>query len=138
VRTLEHYTHNQGEILAAMNHRALARSGAAREPQRRGPRDRRSAVGALLRRRRTRDRRWRSGPFDAVHHPEATFTPTAVNNSPPITHGMVKARGKERELFSFARTQAIGRQSSERIAQTAQTFGRDGEITVRSLTRSAR
>jgi serine phosphatase RsbU (regulator of sigma subunit) len=50
-----------------------------------------------------------------------------------VTDGVVEARGKGGELFGFARTQDISREDAERIAQTAQAFGQDDDITVLTL-----
>jgi len=50
-----------------------------------------------------------------------------------LTDGVVEARGKDGELFGFARTQAISREHAEQIAQTAQEFGQEDDITVLTL-----
>jgi hypothetical protein len=49
----------------------------------------------------------------------------------------VEARGKSSELFGFDRTTAISAQAAEAIAQTAQQFGQDDDITVPTLARLA-
>jgi hypothetical protein len=54
-----------------------------------------------------------------------------------MTDGVVEARGKDGELFGFARTQAISNRSAEGIAQVAQSFGQDDDISVISVTRTA-
>jgi sigma-B regulation protein RsbU (phosphoserine phosphatase) len=46
---------------------------------------------------------------------------------------VVEARGKRGELFGFERTQAISRENAEQIAQVAQAFGQDDDITVLTL-----
>jgi len=53
-----------------------------------------------------------------------------------VTDGVVEARGKDGGLFGFARTQAISKQPAESIAQTAQEFGQDDDISVISVTRT--
>jgi len=52
-----------------------------------------------------------------------------------MTDGVVEARskpvkGKSGELFGFARTAAVSRESAESIAETARLFGQDDDITV--------
>jgi serine phosphatase RsbU (regulator of sigma subunit) len=51
-----------------------------------------------------------------------------------ITDGVVEARSKSGELFGFERT-AAG--SAESIAEAAQSFGQEDDITVISVTRTA-
>lgn len=52
-----------------------------------------------------------------------------------LTDGVVEARDKGGELFGFARTQAISREKADQIAQTAQAFGQDDDITVLTISR---
>jgi hypothetical protein len=52
-----------------------------------------------------------------------------------MTDGVVEARGQGGELFGFARSQAISNQPAEDIAQIAQGFGQEDDITVISMTR---
>jgi Stage II sporulation protein E (SpoIIE) len=52
-----------------------------------------------------------------------------------ITDGVIEARSKTGELFSFDRTASIATDSAEAIALTAQRFGQDDDITVVTLTR---
>ena len=53
-----------------------------------------------------------------------------------VTDGVVEARGKDGELFGFARTEAISNRPAEDIAQVAQSFGQDDDISVISVTRT--
>jgi serine phosphatase RsbU (regulator of sigma subunit) len=53
-----------------------------------------------------------------------------------VTDGVVEARGQNGELFGFVRTQAISKQPAEAIAQAAQDFGQDDDISVIALTRT--
>jgi serine phosphatase RsbU (regulator of sigma subunit) len=46
----------------------------------------------------------------------------------------VEARNKQGELFGFERTRAISTEPAEKIAQAAQAFGQEDDITVVSLT----
>ncbi len=55
-----------------------------------------------------------------------------------VTDGVVEARGKNGEIFGFARTQAISNLPAEAIAQTAQDFGQDDDISVIAITRKRR
>jgi serine phosphatase RsbU (regulator of sigma subunit) len=43
---------------------------------------------------------------------------------------VVEARSKSGELFGFDRTREISRESAAAIAQAAQSFGQDDDITV--------
>jgi len=53
-----------------------------------------------------------------------------------VTDGVVEARGKDGELFGFARTQAISNSPAEAIARAAQDFGQDDDISVIAITRT--
>jgi serine phosphatase RsbU (regulator of sigma subunit) len=50
------------------------------------------------------------------------------------TDGIVEARSKTGELYGFERTAAISTRSAEAIADAAQAFGQDDDITVLTLT----
>ena len=52
-----------------------------------------------------------------------------------VTDGVVEARKTTGELFGFERTQAISTQSALTIAQSAQEFGQDDDITALTLKR---
>ena len=51
-----------------------------------------------------------------------------------LSDGVVEARNKQGELFGFERTRAISTEPAEKIAQAAQAFGQEDDITVVSLT----
>jgi Stage II sporulation protein E (SpoIIE) len=51
-----------------------------------------------------------------------------------LSDGVVEAQSPTGELFGFDRTAAISTQSAESIAQAAQAFGQEDDITVLSLT----
>src|SRR5208282_2568180 len=53
-----------------------------------------------------------------------------------LTDGVVEARSKTGELFGFDRTSAIAANTAESIAQAAQSFGQQDDITVLTLSRS--
>ena len=50
-----------------------------------------------------------------------------------LTDGVVEARNRNGELFGFERTSAISTQLPSAIAQAAQAFGQDDDITVLTL-----
>ncbi len=50
-----------------------------------------------------------------------------------LTDGVLEARDNTGELFGFDRTAAISTQSAESIAQTAQAFGQNDDITILTL-----
>lgn len=52
-----------------------------------------------------------------------------------VTDGVVEARDKDGELFGFERTLAISNLPAEAIAQAAQDFGQDDDISVVAITR---
>ncbi|MGC2161872.1 MAG: SpoIIE family protein phosphatase [Silvibacterium sp.] len=51
-----------------------------------------------------------------------------------LSDGVVEARDASGELFGFERTLAISGQSAEKIAEAAQRFGQEDDITVLTLT----
>jgi serine phosphatase RsbU (regulator of sigma subunit) len=52
-----------------------------------------------------------------------------------MTDGVVEARGERGELFGFERTVVISKESAQSIAEMAQKFGQDDDITVVTLLR---
>jgi len=54
-----------------------------------------------------------------------------------LSDGVVEARNAAGELFGFERTRAISTESAEKVAQAAQDFGQDDDITVLTLARLA-
>jgi len=70
--------------------------------------------------------------------PEVSFSPMhfQLNQGEPlllISDGVVEARNAQGELFGFDRTREISGQSAESIAQAAQAFGQEDDITVLTL-----
>jgi serine phosphatase RsbU (regulator of sigma subunit) len=47
-----------------------------------------------------------------------------------VSDGVVEARSKSGELFGFDRTREISREPASAIAQAAQSFGQEDDITV--------
>jgi serine phosphatase RsbU (regulator of sigma subunit) len=50
-----------------------------------------------------------------------------------VTDGIVEARDKTGALFGFERTAALSVRPAEAIAQAAQSFGQDDDITALTL-----
>jgi hypothetical protein len=142
LRTLAHYTQSPGEILAAMNQGMLARANGGFTTclvLRVDPEGTITAANAghLAPYCNGEELEIESGlPLGLSaqsNYPEATFTLKASEQLTLVTDGVVEARGKRGELFGFVRTQAISRKDAEQIAQTAQEFGQDDDITVLAL-----
>ncbi len=71
---------------------------------------------------------------------DATYSETSVRLAEDtqltlLTDGVVEARSKSGELFGFDRTSAIATQPADDIAQAAQAFGQEDDITVLTLSR---
>jgi Stage II sporulation protein E (SpoIIE) len=77
------------------------------------------------------------GLLAGILYPEARFELAGGDQLTLVTDGVVEARNQAGELFGFARTAACCAQSAESIAQAAQAFGQDDDITVLALTREA-
>jgi Stage II sporulation protein E (SpoIIE) len=70
--------------------------------------------------------------------PEASYSETTIQLAPNdrltlLTDGVVEAQSPTGELFGFDRTAAISTQTAEEIAQAAQQFGQEDDITVLTL-----
>jgi len=145
LRTLANYTHSPGEILAAMNQRMLARSSGgfttclALHVNHEGTVTAANA-GHLAPYFGGTEKEIESGlPLglsEQSTYPEATFTLAVGEQLTLVTDGVVEARGKGGELFGFERTAVIATQSAEAIAQAAQIFGQDDDISVIAVTRT--
>jgi serine phosphatase RsbU (regulator of sigma subunit) len=68
-------------------------------------------------------------------YPEVTFQLAASEQLTLLTDGVVEARNASGELYGFERTAAISSHSAEAIADAAQQFGQDDDITVLTLSR---
>jgi len=142
-RTLAHYTQSPGEILAAMNQRMMGRSGGgfttclalcA------------GADGSLTLANAGHLAPYRNGeeiPLDSglplgvaaeTGYSETTLTLAPGDFLTFLSDGVVEARNATGELFGFERTAGIAAQSAESIAQTAQVWGQEDDITVLTLT----
>ena len=145
-RTLAHYTQKPSEILASMNRRMLARSQG-------GFTTcivlRIEAKGSL-----TVANAGHLAPYLAGREiPIENGLPLGITGdtdylevSVPLpvgaqltlyTDGVVEARARSGELLGFDRAAALSIQPAELIAQTAQSFGQDDDITVLTVTLEA-
>lgn len=70
------------------------------------------------------------GVSSEVVSPAQTFTLEAGDHLTFLTDGVVEAMNPATELFGFARAQAISSQTAASIAQEAQIFGQNDDITV--------
>jgi len=68
-----------------------------------------------------------------AEYPESTFALAPGETLVFLSDGVVEAQNAQGELFGFERTRTISAQSAERIAQAAQAFGQEDDITVLTL-----
>ena len=68
---------------------------------------------------------------------ETTFHLMSGEKITLVTDGVVEARDKTGALFGFERTQAMSTQPAQAIAEAAQNFGQDDDITVLTLAPAA-
>jgi sigma-B regulation protein RsbU (phosphoserine phosphatase) len=146
LRTLAHYTQRPSEILGSMNRRMLSRSQGGFttcvvlriEPQ-----------GTVIVANAGHLAPYLAGQEIAVEnglplgitgetdYPEVSFQLPVGAQLTLYTDGVVEARARSGELFGFDRAAALSMQPAEVIAQTAQTFGQDDDITVLTVTLEA-
>jgi len=145
-RTLAHYTQKPSEILVSMNRRMLSRSQGGfttcivlrMEPQ-----------GAVTVANAGHLAPYLSGQEIAVEngfplgitaeadYPEVTMQLPVGAQLTLYTDGVVEARARSGELFGFDRAAGLSTQPAEVIAQTAQSFGQDDDITVLTVSLDA-
>lgn len=77
------------------------------------------------------------GVAEDEHFEEVTVKLNPGQSLLLLTDGVVEARNATGELFGFERTAGIAAQPAAVIAQTAQTWGQEDDITVLTLTRLA-
>lgn len=144
LRTLAHYMQSPGEILAAMNHRMLGRSrggfttclvllakadgtvtvaNAGHIPPHLNGKELSLENGFPL------------GIAASSPYPESIFHLKEGEQIALMTDGVVEARNSSGELFGFERTAAISTLPAEKIAQAAEAFGQDDDITVLTIKR---
>jgi serine phosphatase RsbU (regulator of sigma subunit) len=142
VRTLAHYTLNPGEILAAMNQRMLARShgGFTTCLVLRVDPDGSVIVanaGHLAPYRNGEEAEIENGlPLGLaadVDYPETKLQLEPEEMLTLVSDGVVEARNQAGELFGFERTGIMSQRPAEEIAQAAQAFGQEDDITVVTL-----
>ncbi|MGB6193055.1 MAG: PP2C family protein-serine/threonine phosphatase [Terracidiphilus sp.] len=144
VRTLAQYMDRPSEILAAMNRRMLSRS--------RGGFTtclvlRAEANGTVTAANAGHLSPYHNGNEVAMVNglplgisEEAEYPETTLQLAPGdalllMSDGVVEARNARGELFGFERAQAIARETAEKVAETAEAFGQDDDITVVTVER---
>ena len=145
VRTLAHYTQSPGEILAAMNQRMLARSNGGFTTclvLRASPDGSLTIANAghlapyLAGEELPLENGLPLGLAAEATYPESIFQLAPGQQLTLLTDGVVEARDKSGALFGFESTAAVSRESAEEVAQAAQAFGQDDDITVLTLART--
>ena len=145
-RTLAHYTQSPGEILAAMNQRMLARSHGGFTTclvLRADPGGQLTIANAghiapyLAGKELPLKNGLPLGISATSTYAEVTFQLPPGRQLTLLTDGVVEARDKTGALYGFERAAAMSGQSSEAIAQAAQAFGQDDDITVLTLALTA-
>lgn len=71
-----------------------------------------------------------------ARYAEAAFQLATGQQLTLLTDGVVEARDKSGVLFGFERTAAISCEPAEKVAEAAQAFGQDDDITVLSIVRT--
>ena len=144
VRTLAHYTESPGEILAAMNHRMLSRSngGFTTCLVLRADRNGKLTIANaghlspyLNGKELSLENGLPLGLSEKTAYAESTFQLAANEQLTLLTDGVVEARDKNGALFGFDRAASVSLQSAEAIAEAAQAFGQDDDITAMTLAR---
>jgi serine phosphatase RsbU (regulator of sigma subunit) len=142
VRTLAHYTQSPGEILAAMNERMIGRSngGFTTCLVLRANRSGKLAVANaghiapyLAGRELATESGLPLGLAAGVSYSETEFSFNAGEHLTLVTDGVVEARAKSGDLFGFERTAEVSLRSAAEIADAAQAFGQDDDITVLTI-----
>jgi serine phosphatase RsbU (regulator of sigma subunit) len=75
------------------------------------------------------------GLAPGIHYAETALQLSPGDQLTLLTDGVLEARNPSGELFGFERTAAISTQSAEAIAQRAQHFGQEDDITVVTIVR---
>jgi serine phosphatase RsbU (regulator of sigma subunit) len=145
VQTLAHFTQSPGEMLAAMNQRMLTRShgGFTTCLVLRAAPD-----GTLTMANAGHIAPYVAGKEIALEnglplgisvdtsYAESNFQLGRGLQLTLLTDGVVEARDKAGALFGFERAASLSTQPAEAIAQAAQAFGQDDDITVLTLART--
>ena len=143
VRTLAHFTHSPGEILAAMNVRMLGRSHGGFTTCLVLRAD---ANGTLTIANAGHIAPYVGGREITLENslplglaPDTTYAETQFQLAPGLqltlmTDGVVESRDKSGSLYGFDRTATLSTEPAETIARTAQSFGQDDDITALTIT----
>ncbi len=146
VRTLAHYTQSPGEILTAMNQRMLTRSGGGFTTclVLRVDKDGKLTIANaghlspyLAGKELPLQNGLPLGVSAVTTYIESTFHLSPTQQLTLLTDGIVEARNKAGKLFGFDRAAALSLQPAEAIAQAAEDFGQDDDITALTLARTA-
>ena len=146
VRTLAHFTTSPGAILEAMNVRMMARTQGGFTTCLVLRLDANGSLTAANAghlspycngKELTVEAGLPLGLNADAQYPEAHFRLELSQQLTLLTDGVVEARARGGELLGFDRTAALATQPAERIAQAAQDFGQEDDITVLTLTRLA-
>jgi serine phosphatase RsbU (regulator of sigma subunit) len=141
-RTLAHYTQSPGEILHAMNQRMLARSQGGFTTCLVLRID---ADGTLTAANAGHIPPYQNGKELAIDSglplglsPESIYGETGCRldhgaRLTLLTDGVVEARNQAGELFGFERAATLSPEPAQEIAQAAQAFGQEDDITVLTL-----
>jgi Stage II sporulation protein E (SpoIIE) len=142
-RTLAHYTQSPGEILRAMNQRMLARSQGGFTTC---LVIRVDADGVMIAANAGHIPPYLNGKELAIDSglplglsPESIYGETACclehgARLTLLTDGVVEARSEAGELFGFERAATLSPEPAQEIAQAAEAFGQEDDITVLTLT----
>jgi hypothetical protein len=145
-RTLAHYTQSPGEILAAMNQRMLARSHGGFTTclvLRADPNGQLTIANAghiapyVAGMELSTENGLPLGLAADTAYTESTFKLAPCAQLTLLTDGVVEARDSRGALFGFERTLVLSSEPASAIADAAQKFGQDDDITVLTLTRLA-
>jgi hypothetical protein len=75
------------------------------------------------------------GLLEEVSYPETRYQIAPGDRLTFVSDGVLEATNAEGELFGFARAEAISPEPAEKVAQAAQAFGQEDDITVLTLMR---
>ena len=146
LRTLSHYAQSPGEILAAMNQRMLARSQGGFTTclvLRADPDGKLTIANAghiapyLAGKELPLENGLPLGLSADTTYAESSFQLAPDEQLTLLTDGVIEARNKVGALFGFERSAALSNQSADAIANAAQMFGQDDDITVLTLSFAA-
>ncbi|MGA7806143.1 PP2C family protein-serine/threonine phosphatase, partial [Bradyrhizobium sp.] len=146
LRTLAHYTQSPGAMMAAMNQRLIGRSKGGfttclvlrADPDGTLTMANAGHISPYL---AGKELVLETGlPLGIVWSPayeETTFAIAVGEQLTLVTDGVVEARDASGTLLGFERTTALSVESAEVVANAAQGYGQDDDITVLTLTRCA-